>query len=193
MPAHLRRYDEPADTHFWTISCQRRLTFFHDDGLKQIAVQGLRVLQQRFGVCLIGYVIMPEHVHVIVYPHPRGEDEPIPVSRLLHAFKQHVGFYGKQRLREVWREHGALRSSPLNAWATGDEDEQTIWNVRGYDFNVRNHKALLQKLDYCHKNPITRGLVERSEQWAWSSYRFYEFDDRSVLAMDWDGRWPVIW
>ena len=62
MPTHLGRYDQPGDSHFWTIFCRRRLTFFHDDGLKRIVAEGLRLLQQRFGVCLIGYVIMPEHV-----------------------------------------------------------------------------------------------------------------------------------
>ena len=41
--------------------------------------------------------------------------------------------------------------------------------------------------------PVTRGLVESPEQWRWSSFRFYELDDRSVLAMDWDGRWPIEW
>ena len=127
------------------------------------------MLQQRFGVCLIGYVIMPEHVHVIVYPHARGNDDPIPASKLLHAFKKHVGFHGKQRLREVWRVQGGLWSQPLNAWAAGDKNQQTIWNIRGYDFNVRTHKALLEKLDYCHKNPLPRALVDRAEDWPWSS------------------------
>ena len=82
---------------------------------------------------------------------------------------------------------------PLNSWATGDKNEQTIWNVRGYDFNVQTQKKLLEKLDYCHKNPLTRGLVDRGEDWAWSSYRYYEFGDESVLKMDWDGSWPIIW
>ena len=165
----------------------------HDDGRKQVVVEGLRVLRQRFDVCLVGYVIVPEHTHVIVYPHPRGDDEPIPVSKLLHAFKKHVGFHGKQRLRDVWRLQGKLWSRPLNAWATGPRNEQAIWNVRGYDSNIRTHKALLQKLDYCHKNPLTRGLVERPEDWPWSSYRYYEFSDESLLKMDWGGSWPIIW
>ena len=193
MATHLRRYDEPGDAHFWTISCRRRLTFFHDDALKQTVIDGLRLLQRRFDVCLVGYVIMPDHLHVMVYPHPRGDDEPIPVSRLLHAFKKHIGFHGKQRLREVWRLQGKLWSRPLNTWATGPRSEQTIWTVRGYDFNVRTRKALIQKLDYCHKNPLTRGLVERAEDWSWSSYRYYEFGDESLLKMNWDGSWPIIW
>jgi len=193
MPSQLRRYDQPGDCHFWTISSNRRLTFFQDDGLKQIVVDGLKVIRQRFGICLIGYVIMPDHVHIILNPHAQGEDEPIPISKLLHAFKQHVGYYGKQRLRKIWRERGQLWSAPLNTWALGDRGEQRIWNIRGYDFNIRTDKALLEKLNYCHKNPITRGLVERAEDWRWSSYRCYEYHDFSVMRMDWNGSWPIIW
>jgi len=63
------------------------------------------------------------------------------------------------------------QSAICNAWATGGKNEQTIWNIRGYDFNVRTHKTLLEKLDYCHKNPLTRALVDRAEDWPWSSYR----------------------
>jgi len=68
-----------------------------------------------------------------------------------------------------------------------------FWNKRGHDFNVYRFTKLREKLDYWHRNPITRGLVDRPEQWRWSSYRYHELADRSVLAMDWDGRWPVIW
>ena len=139
------------------------------------------------------YLVPAPDLQPGVYPHARGNDEPVPVSKLLHAFKKHVGFHGKQRLREVWDIQGGLWSQPLNGWATGDKKEQTIWNVRGYDFNVRTHKALRQKLDYCYKNPLTRALVDRAEDWPWSNYRYYEFEDESVLKMDWDGSWPIIW
>ncbi|MCH7719767.1 MAG: hypothetical protein IH988_02085 [Planctomycetes bacterium] len=193
MPSHLRRYDEPGHVHFWTISCYRRLGFFHRDGLKQIVADGLGLLQRRFGICIVGYVVMPEHVLVLIYPHARGNEEPIGVSKLLNAFKQHVGFYGKKRLREQWAGRGRLWSDPLNRWALGQLGEQSIWNTRGYDFNVNRQETLLEKLDYCHTNPITRGLVDRPEDWPWSSYRFYEMDDRSVLVMDWDGRRPIVW
>ncbi len=120
MPRDLKRYDEPGHTHFWTISCYRRLTFFWNDGLKQVLVDGLQRLQRQFGVCLIGYVVMPEHVHVLVYPHRRGCDEPTPISTLLHALKRHVAYYGKEALRTYWRQHGSLWSEPLNCRARGD-------------------------------------------------------------------------
>ena len=58
---------------------------------------------------------------------------------------------------------------------------------------MRTYQVLREKLDYCHKNPLTRGLVDRADDWRWSSYRYYELGDESVLRMDWDGGWPIVW
>jgi len=69
MPSRLHRYDVPGHVHFWTVSCFRRLTFFWHDAMKTVVIEALRSLQEQFGVCLVGYVVMPEHVHFIVYPH----------------------------------------------------------------------------------------------------------------------------
>ena len=193
MPSHLRRYNEPGHTHFWTISCYRRLQFFHDDGMKRVVIEALRTLQTRLGVCLVGYVVMPEHVHVLLYPHTRASDAPIPIGNVLQTFKQYVGRHGKQRLRDVWHRRQRLWSEPLNRWARGSFDKQAVMNTRGYDRNIFTERELRVKLDYCHKNPITRGLVDDAAHWRWSSYRFYEFADRSVLPMGWDGRWPIEW
>lgn len=193
MPSNLRRHNEPGHTHFWTISCYHRLGFLFQDKMKQVAVDGLKVVQADFNICLVGYVIMPDHVHVLIYPHAHGCDTPINISKLLNRFKQHTGYYGKACLRDYWHQHDRLWSEPLNQWARGTLDRQDLWNPRGYDFNIDRQHTLLEKLEYCHKNPITRGLVDAPEDWPWSSYRFYEMDDRSALTMDWNGQWPIIW
>lgn len=56
--------------------------------MKQIVVDALKLLQEKFGICLVGYVIMPDHLRVLLYPHARGCDESTDVSRLPNAFKQ---------------------------------------------------------------------------------------------------------
>ena len=58
---------------------------------------------------------------------------------------------------------------------------------------IQDMDTLIEKLNYCHKNPITRRLVERPEDWHWSSYRYYELKDSSVLPMDWNGSMPIMW
>ena len=72
------------------------------------------------------------------------------------------------------------------------EGSRPFWKLRAYDFNVTTERAFRVKLDYIHKNPITRGLVEHPEQWPWGSYRYYELNDTSLLEMDWNGSWPIV-
>lgn len=193
MPTSLRRHDEPGHAHFWTISCYRGLAFFYNDDMKCIVIDALRMLHERYRICLMAYVIMPEHLHAVIYPHPRGEDEPVRISTLLHAFKKHIGFHGRQCLRRIWRTDGQLWSGLLNQWARHEYPRQDLLYPRGYDFNIDRLETLIEKVDYCHKNPVTRELVNHPEDWPWSSFRYHERDDASVLAMNWDGSWPVNW
>ncbi|MGB2987180.1 MAG: transposase [Phycisphaerae bacterium] len=191
MPGRLRRYDEYGHTHFLTISCYRRLRFFDHDAVKQVFVRGMAETREKLGIRWIAYVIMPEHVHLLAFPTRVGEDEPVPISAVLHSLKQYVGRHGKQALRAVWARRRSLGNPPMDAWARST-GPKPFWKTRAHDSNITTERAFHVKLDYIHKNPITRGLVDRAEQWPWSSYRYYEFDDESVIAMDWDGSWPMV-
>ena len=117
--------------------------------------------------------------------------EPTPISTVLRDLKGFAGRFGKEALREVWRCHKSLGTRPLNGWATADAPKP-FWKPRGYDFNIVDEAKVIPKLDYIHKNPVRRGLVERPEQWRWCSYRYYELGDESLIAMDWDGGLPII-
>jgi putative transposase len=51
--------------------------------------------------------------------------------------------------------------------------ERPFWQVRYYDFNVFTEEKRVEKLRYMHRNPVVRGLVEKPEDWPWSSFRHY--------------------
>jgi putative transposase len=51
--------------------------------------------------------------------------------------------------------------------------QRPFWQPRYYDFNVFTHNKRVEKLKYMHRNPVTRGLVTRPEDWPWSTYRHY--------------------
>ena len=193
MSHNLQRHNETGHIHFWPLSTLRRLRFFHDDPIKQIIIDSLQAIRTKHNISLIGYVVMPEHVHILLLPQAKGNPHPIPVSKLLSDFKQRVGYHAKARLRDIWRECGQLWSDPLNDWAHGKFESQQIWAKRGYDRNIFSEQELCEKLEYCHKNPVTRELVESPEDWWWSSYRFYEYGESAPITMDWDGGWPVRW
>jgi len=59
-----------------------------------------------------------------------------------------------------------------------------FWQARFYDFNVWTDKKRVQKLRYMHQNPLKRGLVPTPEDWPWSSYRFYAFDEAGLVRVN---------
>ena len=191
MPGRLRRHDDYGHIHFLTISCFRRLPFFRHNTVKQVFVDGMSHTRQRLGIRWVGYVIMPEHVHLLCFPSIRSAEAVVPISTVLQHLKQYVGRHGKSALRTVWARHRTLGMASLDRWANG-EGSKPFWKTRAYDFNITAEDTFHKKLDYIHKNPVTRGLVDRAEQWRWRSYRYYEIDDRSPIAMDWDGSWPIV-
>ncbi len=48
-----------------------------------------------------------------------------------------------------------------------------FWQSHYYDFNVFTNKKRIEKLRYIHGNPVARGLVEKPDDWSWSSFRHY--------------------
>ncbi len=65
-----------------------------------------------------------------------------------------------------------------------DQAAYRVWQRRYYAMNIFTEKKRLEKLAYMHRNPVKRGLVSSPEQWPWSSFRFYDLEDASVLRMD---------
>ncbi len=191
MPSRLRRHDEWGHIHFVTFSCFRRLQFFRHEIVRDTFVGCMKLVCAKFKLRWLGYVMMPEHVHLLVLPQPPAADAPTPISEVLHDLKGSSGRRGKIALRGVWKSRRSLGSPPLDAWATG-AGEKPFWKPRGYDFNVLDERKVIEKLDYMHNNPIRRRLVDRPEQWRWSSYRWYELGDDSLIGMDWDGAFPIV-
>jgi len=191
MPTNLQRYDEHGHIHFLTVSCYRRMPFFGNEAVRDVVVRCMCESRKTLGFQWFGYVIMPEHVHWLIFPNMRQDpNRLIPISKVLLSLKTSIARQVKSQLREQWRENRTLGMPSLDRWATMKAEKKPIWTTLGIDFNVRSFDKLKEKLRYCHANPVKRGLVDRPEDWRWSSYRFYETSERSFFEMDWDGSWP---
>ncbi len=174
-----------------TISCFRRLQLFRHGSVRDSFIESMRRVRDRYLLRWLAYVVMPEHVHLLVLPQVSAEAEPTPISDVLHDLKGYAGRFGKSALRDVWRRHGTLGTKALDGWAKAT-GAKPFWKPRGYDFNIVSEDKVWEKCEYIHANPVRRGLVARTEQWRWSSYRYYETGDDSLIAMDWDGGLPLI-
>ncbi|MFZ0665918.1 MAG: transposase, partial [Acidimicrobiales bacterium] len=149
MPLGLKRIYGTNDLHFITCSCYRRLPLLGTARARNIFVEVLDQVRYRFVFKLVGYVVMPEHVHFLISEPTVGT--PSTVMQML-----------KQRVSRLVRE------------GTADGKDHSFWLTRFYDFNVRTKKKKVEKLVYMHLNPVKRGLVEQPDDWPWSSYLFYQ-------------------
>jgi putative transposase len=61
---------------------------------------------------------------------------------------------------------------------------QHVWQARFYDFNVWTELKRVEKLRYMYRNPVKRGLVAEPEQWDWSSFRSYAYEERELVKIN---------
>ena len=92
MPTGLVRYQQAGDLHFITFSCFRRQPYFASPPQRELFERSLETIRLRYGFFVIGYVVMPEHVHLLV-------TEPLDgtLARALQALKLSVAVQSRQR------------------------------------------------------------------------------------------------
>ena len=172
MARGLKRCNGKGDLHFITFSCYRRLSLMNTAHARDIFVQELARVRTETGFCLIGYVVMPEHVHLLMSEPKIGTP-----SEAMQKLKQRVS---RKMRGEAGREQ---KRSPHGE--TG-EIPRSFWQARFYDFNVYSRGKIKEKLNYMHANPVIRGLVEHPKEWPWSSWSLYSAAEASLVQMDVD-------
>jgi len=171
MPIGLHRTYGAHHLHFITWSCYRRLPFLNSARCRDRFLSILEQVRKRYRFVLVGYVVMPEHVHLLV-----TEPEIGTPSKVMQVLKQRTA-------RSLLPKR--QRRNPRQRDLFGQESQpRAFWQARFYDLNVWTTKKRVEKLRYMHRNPVKRGLVELPEQWAWSSYRFYRFDEAGPVRVN---------
>jgi len=153
VPRNLTRYYGSGDLHFLTASCYRRQPLLGTAGQRDLFLDVLERVRRRYRLVVLGYVVMPEHFHLLLTEPQRAN-----LSIAIQALK--LGFV---------RDGCAPGAKP--------PEIGHIWQARFYDFNVWTERKRIEKLRYVHRNPVKRGLVESPEQWRWSSFCFYMFGE----------------
>lgn len=143
------------------------------DPAKRIFELALERERRSFSLRVYGFVVMPEHVHLLVSERERGM-----LADALKSLKQGVS----RRL---------VAGAPFKPGVGLNGDSpQHFWQKRYYDFNVRSYRQFVEKLRYIHRNPVKRGLCERPEDWEWSSFRQYAIgsEGRVEIECEWTAR-----
>jgi putative transposase len=142
MPWGLKRFQRSRCLHFVTFSCYRRQAFLETAQARERFEIELERVRKWYGLYITGYVVMPEHVHLLL-----SEPERSQLSVAIQMLKQIVS----RKLRRP-----GMRK---------------FWQARYYDFPVWSAKKEVEKRRYIHRNPVKRGLVASPDEWKWSSFR----------------------
>jgi len=149
------RYQHQNCLHFITFSCYRRMKLLDSSTARHVFEQELERVRRWYRCAIAGYVIMPEHVHLLI-----SEPERKPLSVVLQMLKQ------------------------TTSHKLGKNNLPRFWQVRYYDFPVWSELKRVEKLRYIHRNPVNRGLATRSEDWPWSSFFHYATGVQGVVEIE---------
>ncbi len=168
---------------FWTSSIIYSLPVLRSRTacLKMLEILGgCRV---RHGVKLVGYVLMPDHVHLAVWSESAADVQAFIKDLLRRSataiadLASSAAERGNPRARE-WLERFRDRAR--------QRARVRVWKERGRAFPVTKEAGLREKISYMHNNPVRRGLVETAEQWEFSSARRYVGGGGPITVDDFD-------
>jgi putative transposase len=151
--------DSPA--YYLTSVPRDRLPVFRTDQIKEVACEAIDEARRSGGFLMLAYVIMPDHIHLIT----AGE---LKVSQML----RYINWISAHRMISHLKEHG--HASSLRKLERKGGQRQHKYSLWDHNPDVRvltNEESLMQRVNYSHQNPVRLELVDRAEDYRWSSAR----------------------
>ncbi|MBN2579455.1 MAG: transposase [Pirellulales bacterium] len=179
-----RRYDIAGDAHFLTYSCFHRLPLFSKDRTRTWMLRAFQLGREKNQYDLWSFVIMPEHVHAVLLPHPG-----VKISEILTMLKQSVS---KRALIWLKNNHPEFLVRLEDRQPNGKRSYRFWQRGGGYDRNLRSLSDIYEKILYVHGNPVRRGLTIVPEDWSWSSCLAWQTGKDFPIAIDRDSLPPLM-
>ncbi len=168
-----------------TFTCYHRRRGFDSPAVYDLFVQVLEQMRRRFALCIYGYVVMPEHVHLSLSEPRRGL-----LADAMHYLKLSFAKRLVAQVSQVAQVRAPILSAkvaqvraPLLGANLG-APRGVFWQKRYYDRNLRDEREFVEKLRYIHRNPVKTGLCDRPEDWQWSSFRHYALQEKGFVEIE---------
>jgi REP element-mobilizing transposase RayT len=153
----IHRFNVANGAYFVTATTSERRKVFTTKEASQVVIDALVFGRSQDWYLLLGYVIMPDHVHVLLAPR-NGHT----ISEILRSLKR-------------------FTAQQLNR---GNGSSGAFWQKSFYDHVIRDDEDCRVRLEYMHNNPLKAGLVKEMEDYRWSSCRNYHLGDDSLIEID---------
>lgn len=171
-----------AFAHFVTTTLSGFVELFNQVGYVQILLRNLNFYREKFEFKLLGYVIMADHLHLIILPGPKGN-----ISEIMRDFKKHAAREIIQQLEEEKRlDILTIFQKAAQRYHREENREYQVWQDRFDDLALYSDDIFRTKLNYIHNNPVKAGLVASPNDYPYSSARNYGASDHSIIRIDYD-------
>lgn len=159
--------------HFVTATVVQWIDVFTRKDYKDIVIDSLKYCQEQKGLCIYGWVIMSNHLHLIV-----SCKEGFELSDVLRDFKK---FTSTQIVNAIENNTKESRKNWL-LWLLKNKSDITFWQPGNHPEEIRSLDFFRQKLNYIHNNPVRSGIVDKEEEYIYSSARDF-YNKKGLLAL----------
>jgi len=154
MPSRLKRYQSEGSYHAINFTCYHREPYLASEHACIFFEEILEQLRQKHQFFLFGYVLMPDHVHLLM-----SEPKTHSLATTLSVLKGETS----RQLKD---------------------GQKQFWQTRYFDRNIITQNEFVEKLRYIHRNPVEQGLVEKPEGWPWSSFRHWLTGEQGRIEIE---------
>jgi hypothetical protein len=177
------RFHVDGSLFYVTFSVVDWLPVFISDQTCRIITESLSYCHHYKGLRVNAYVVMPTHLHAIVF-HETFTAKP--VEQALTDFRKFTG----RQLADYCDNHMPKGFGQAIAAKAGDDRERRIWLPSRHPVQLETEGFWRAKLDYLHDNPRRKGLVRQAEHWRYSSAAYWmsgdeEASDVPLSAVEW--------
>jgi putative transposase len=167
--------------HYVTFVTYGRTSVFRDEAACALFVEALEDTRLKDPFKLIGYVVMPDHCHILA--NPIGLDITTVVGKLKGR--------AATKILKFLRANGkfAILSRLKLPYGLSSGQTHAVWLQDFSSIDLWSHKFIRQKLNYIHMNPVRAGLCDHPAKWPWSSYHSYLPHEPGAVPIEVDWRW----
>ena len=157
--------------HFISFATVEWIDVFTRSIYKEVIIDSLKYCQENKGMILYAWCLMTNHIHMIISSDGKNKQEDI-----IRDFKKHTS---KKCLELININAGESRRNWM-LWIfqsagkkNSNNKKYQFWRQDNHPIELDTNYMMDQKLEYIHNNPVEEGIVERPEEYLYSSAKNY--------------------
>jgi putative transposase len=155
-------YNTPGHAHELTFSVYHGFNLFLNEDACEMFLAELSIVREEFKFHLWAYVVMPDHVHVLLWPLNASYD----IAAILKSLKGRVA----KRYFAYHKENGTIDSLKRHRVMEKGVAQYRFWQQGGgFDRNLWNAMAIHKAIAYIEANPVRKKLTANATEYRWSS------------------------